>query len=150
MALRSEIEDTLSKYLFAPLVVVFCLTAFNAPAQCLKYESDNVELVGTIYSKVFAGPPNYESVKAGDEKEIATILKLKTAICTRSEGDANSFSVAESNVRRIQLVIGEAEFWRAIRQNRGRSFRVKGSLFHSHTGHHRTRVLLTVSDLKAL
>jgi hypothetical protein len=131
-------------------VIVVCLAAFSVQAQCLNYESDTIELVGTIYSKVFAGPPNYESIKAGDAKETATILKLKAAICTRSDGAANSFNVAESNVTRIQLVIGEAEFWKAIRQNRGRSFRVKGSLFHSHTGHHRTRVLLTVSDLKAL
>lgn len=140
----------MSKYLFAPLVVVFCLTAFNAPAQCLKYESDNVELVGTIYSKVFAGPPNYESVKAGDQKEIATILKLKTAICTNADGGPNSFNVSEADVRDVQLVISEPRFWKIIRNNRSRSLRVKGSLFHGHTGHHRTRVLLSVSDLKPI
>ena len=139
----------MNPYFLAPLVV-FCLTAFSAQAQCLKYESATTELVGTIFSKVFAGPPNYESIKAGDQKETATMLKLKTPICTTADGDPNSFNVSETRVRETQLVITEPRFWKTIRNNRSRSFRVKGSLFHSHTGHHRTRVLLLVSDLKPL
>ena len=65
------------------LILCFFLVAGISTASgqnCLEY-GPTVSLTGTISSRVFAGPPNYESIKRGDRKEIATILTLGDAIC---------------------------------------------------------------------
>lgn len=138
------------KYFVASSLIICCLSVITVHSQCLKYETENIELVGTIFSKVFAGPPNYKSIKAGDRKEMATILKLKSSVCTSADDDPRSFNVAETDIRQIQLVITSPEIWRTIRKNRGKLFRAKGTLFHGHTGYHRTKVLLAVTDLETI
>ena len=114
---------------------------------CLEY-GPTVSLTGRLSSRVFAGPPNYESIKRGDRKETAVILTLETATCTSaSETAADTFDVAETGVREVQLVIKTPAQWKALKRLRGAPVTVTGTLFHAHTGHHRTEVLMIVAEL---
>ena len=113
---------------------------------CLEY-GPSVSLTGTLSSRVFAGPPNYESIKRGDRKETAIILTLASPVCTTANDTANSFDVAETDVREVQLVITKPELWKALKRSGRKPVVVTGNLFHAHTGHHRTQVLIFVAGL---
>ena len=120
----------------------------NAGAQqCLEY-GPTVSLSGTMRSKVFPGPPNYESIKRGDRRETAIILSLATPTCTNPGDPANIVDVAETDIRDVQLVITKPSDWKLVKRLLGKPVVLTGTLFHSHTGHHRTKLLLTVADIK--
>ncbi len=136
--------------LFARLSMLgFLLAAGFSTASgqnCFEY-GPSVSLTGTISSRVFAGPPNYESIKRGDRKETAIILSLASPVCTTANDTANSFDVAETDIREVQLVITKPEHWKALKRLRGKPVVISGTLFHAHTGHHRTKILITVAEL---
>lgn len=114
-------------------------------APCLKYEAEGTVISGTIKRLTVPGRPNYESVRKGDEPVVIWVLTLPTPICV----DADESNEAEENVRDMQLALpgGPADF-RRYRAMSGRKVRLRGSLFHSHTIHHRTSVLMDVSEIK--
>src|SRR5262245_44577424 len=122
----------------------FCSTA--SAQKCLEY-GPAVSLTGTLRSKVFAGPPNYESIKRGDRKETAIILALVTGACTTGN-DSNGVDVPERDIREMQLVVGKSEDWKIVRRFRGKRVAVTGTLFHAITGHHRTKVLVDVTTIR--
>ncbi len=121
-------------------------TSLPVSAQsCLSYEPNAVVLRGTIRQHTFAGPPNYESIAKGDEREDVWILHLSKAICVSASKDWEK----ENSVSKIQLVFLEGQ----KQYNRyspllGQRVTVTGTLFQSHTGHHHTRVLITVDHIK--
>ena len=107
--------------------------------QCLSYEPDQVELKGTIRRQTFPGPPNFESVAKGDRPERYWVLHLAQPICVA----ANSEWEKETGVSDIQLVITKYD-----KTLVGRKVVATGTLFHWQTGHHHTKVLLKVSNIR--
>lgn len=133
------------------LIALLTLTVPNPtrPTEdgCFKYDSDIVKLNGTISTHVFPGPPNYESVAKGDAREQAWVLQLSKPICTSASVDVE----AEKDVKDLQLVFPEGQKqYDEYRSLKGRRVVVTGTLFHAETGHHHTKVLLTVTDIKKL
>jgi hypothetical protein len=131
-------------FVFASIV----LATGDANAQCLKCDPNTVTLEGSIYSKDFPGPPSYESIRSGDERMRYWILRLNKLICV----DADDFGARVGNVREVQLVFMDPSFYQRYREfvrTRAR-FRVVGSLYHQHTGHHVRKVLITVQKLVPL
>jgi hypothetical protein len=132
------------------LMTLLLLPGFGASAsaqQCLEY-GPTVSLTGTLRSQVFAGPPNYESIKRGDRKEIAIILTLTARACTTGN-DPQSFDVPETGIREMQLVVMKDAHWKTVRRLMGKRAIVRGTLFHAHTGHHRTKILVDVANIRA-
>jgi hypothetical protein len=97
---------------------------------------------------VFPGPPNYESIKRGDRKEKAIILMLGARACTMGN-DPQGFDVPETGIREIQIVVTTDAHWKIVRRLMGKRAILTGSLFHAHTGHHRTKVLIDVANIRA-
>jgi hypothetical protein len=128
--------------------MVTCFQSPVAAKKCLEYGPTVVTLSGTIRSHVFPGPPNYESIKKGDQRETAIILTLVAKTCTAGN-DRESLDVPETGVRGVQLVVTTDAHWKIIRRLIGKRARVTGNLFHAHTGHHRTKVLIEVSQIRA-
>jgi hypothetical protein len=132
-------------------VLLILLLAFSSPAltqrreqTCFNYEPDAVTLSGTIKPRTFAGAPNYESVAKGDAREDVWLLELRKPICVAAKGD----SEAENDVTEVQLVFSEGQKqYDRYRSLRGRRVTVIGTLFHAETGHHHTKILLTVTDI---
>ncbi|WP_448951603.1 DUF4431 domain-containing protein [Labrys neptuniae] len=113
----------------------------TAWADCLTYGSPTT-LTGTLISKVFPGPPNYESVAEGDSPETAYLLKLDRPTCVAA-GHTESGEEAVASVDEIQLVR-----IKGATRNMGKHIMVIGDLFPGLTGHHHTAVLLDVKTLR--
>lgn len=114
---------------------------------CLSYEQATVTLQGRISRKTFAGPPNYESTKKGDEPETYWILRLNKSICVNGDESLPAVEEKEKNVSELQLLLSGEQYGR-YKDLPGKRVAVSGKLFHSHTGHHHTNVLLEVAEIK--
>ncbi|HWR71678.1 MAG TPA: DUF2275 domain-containing protein [Nitrospirota bacterium] len=112
-------------------------------AACLSYEPAVMSVRGIIGEKEFPVPPNYERISQGDRRETIWILTLDNAVCVAGKGEGTR---DEASISEIQLVLdpaGYAKYHGLLTK----PVVVRGTLFHAHTGHHRTRVLLTVLDI---
>lgn len=131
------------------LLVLIVISTSAAHSQCLKCDPAVVTLKGTIFPKDFPGPPNYESIRRGDERMRYWIFRLNKPICVEGD-DFDKTRVA--NVRELQLVFMDESFYsryrRYVRQHA--HFQVVGSLYHQHTAHHITKILITVKSLLPL
>ena len=56
---------TMRPFLLLTLIVI---ASSAVHSQCLKCDPNEVTLTGTVYAKDFPGPPNYESIRRGDER----------------------------------------------------------------------------------
>jgi hypothetical protein len=120
--------------------------AADLRSQCLKCEPNSVTLDGVIYSKDFPGPPNYQSIRRGDERMRYWIFRLSKPICV--EGDSFD-NTRVANARDLQLVFMDESLYNRYHSfaRRRVRFRVTGSLFHQQTGHHVTKILINVKSL---
>ena len=134
--------------LLATLILLTFGSSSSVAAQsCLEY-GPTVTFSGKLSSKIVAGPPNYESIRKGDQKETVILLTLAQPFCTTGN-DPAGIDVPEKGLRDLQLVITKDEDWPVIRRLIGKRVTVSGTLFHAHTGHHRTKVLMTVAEVRA-
>ena len=131
------------------IVAILIMGVCNqASAQkCLEY-GPTVTLTGRLYSRVFPGPPNYESIRKGDKKETALLLKLVKKVCVAGK-DVQNLEISETGVRDVQLVILNDKHWKTVRRVKGKRAIITGTLFHGNTGHHRTKILIQVSNIKS-
>jgi len=132
----------------SPLIIYGLLIALllGGPvvAQCFEYEPKVVSLSGTLVRETLPGRQNYESVASGDAPETIWVLKLKAPICVLA---ANDINVREDSETEIQLVLEHGQYDN-YRRLLGQAVTITGKLFHSHTGHHRKRLLLTTNEIK--
>lgn len=135
--------------------IFFILLALSGNAFGLNrqvhYEPEKIELTGHLDLQTFPGPPNYESIKSGDEVERHFYLVLSRPVdVILTEKDKASSINGDNfyNVTIFQLVVGDDKHWAILRQaGEGGQVTIKGTLFQRHTGHHHSRVLLVVENI---
>jgi uncharacterized protein YecT (DUF1311 family) len=115
--------------------------ASTAHGGCLTYEPDTVALEGRLSRRTFPGPPNYESVAGGDEPETGFYLTVRSPLCVSR--NLNELNGPIAGVRVVQLVLDQRGYDR-LRPLLGGSVTLRGALFHSYTGHHHAKLLLSV------
>lgn len=112
---------------------------------CLHYEPAVVELRGTIVLRTFFGPPNYGEDPEIDSRETQGLLELDRPICVARDPTNDANSEDERDQRIITLVPAPG-------MNFGNYAKlhvtIRGTLFHAQTGHHHTRVLMTVNSVR--
>jgi hypothetical protein len=136
----------MNRLLFAVIInLLFTAYAFGA-GPCFHYEHEKVSLTGIITERVFPGPPNYENIKKGDRPEAAWILHLDKPVCVVPSDPKDDIDEPESNVTNMHLIIFGS--YKKYRDLLGKQVTVRGILTHSISGHHRTRVLIEVEDIK--
>jgi hypothetical protein len=133
------------------LVVVWSnlQTVASQPAarhRVLHYEPEKVMLKGKVVSRTFYGPPNYGENPKTDSQESQYILILDAAVDVVANG-SDPTDQTERGVRRVTLVVHDFAA-HPVRPLLGRRVLIEGTLFHANTGHHHTRVLITVSSIK--
>ncbi len=130
--------------------ILFLTTQVLASNITLKYEPEIVELQGTLELRTYPGPPNYESIQQGDKPEQCYYLKLFQPIDVKPAPNLESLinDVIEKNVNLIQLSIEkDALFLRLRNVGMNKKIKLKGTLFHRHTGHHHTEILMSVDTI---
>lgn len=130
--------------------ILFLTTQVFASNITLKYEPEIVELQGTLELRTYPGPPNYENVRLGDAPEQCYYLRLIQPIDVKPVPNLESLinDVIETNVNLIQLSIHKDSLFLRLRKiGMKKQIKLKGQLFHRHTGHHHTEVLMTVDDV---
>jgi hypothetical protein len=109
----------------------------------LRYEPAVVECRGKLRLVYFPGPPNYESIKEGDEREGVYILQLEEPFdIAAANNPKKPFNDSEGwgkNVKRIQL-IGDGTLGRRV----GKKITVAGKLSEAIFAHHHTSVVMEV------
>jgi len=108
---------------------------------CVGYAPDTVALTGTLERRTYPGPPNFKSVRHGDEAETGFYLVLPQGMCVSRHLDLVNEPAA--GVRRIQLLLDQPGYER-LRPHLTTVVTVRGKLSHSITGHHHATLLLQV------
>lgn len=145
----------LSKWMKATLLAATLLIA-SAPSawaereNCLKYEPFEVSITGRVYSMLYPGPPNYESIDDGDIALWHYFLIPDTPFCTEAE-PSDEVNGDEDNVKLVQLNLGPVAKrgnWRSyLKKFYGKKIRVTGTLHSRIVAYDRTPVLMDVSSI---
>ncbi|HSE23684.1 MAG TPA: DUF4431 domain-containing protein [Pyrinomonadaceae bacterium] len=98
-------------------------------------------------SRTFYAPPNYGEDPATDSKEDQYILILDTPIDVI--GSTDPINKTELGVKKLTLVVFDFKA-NPVEPLLGKRVEVHGTLFHAHTGHHHTRVLIEVESIRAV
>lgn len=131
------------KSLIAALFVVLFMTSTSeAQRKEFNYETGNVTVTGRIVFRTFYGPPNYGENPKTDSRETQAILLLDSPIDVIGTS-TDDFNVTERGVKELTLVWDQP-----LRPLRGKRVIAQGSLFHAHTGHHHTKVLMSVTSVR--
>jgi hypothetical protein len=131
--------------IFLTLIFGYCVLVQSQ--DCLKYRPSLVKISGVIERDTFPGCPNYENIKEGDEIEIYWILKLSKPVCViGTTGD--DINTSENNIDKLQLILTDGQYKNYLGFI-GHEVVVSGTLFHSHTAHHKTIVLINVFKMIA-
>ena len=113
---------------------------------CLNYEPVAVRLTGFVISRTYPGPPEYESIRKGDEPETYWLLALSKPVCVNE--DKPNFNPAYRNLRKMQLVFDTERAYKTYRRLLGKRVVATGTLYAGFNAHHKTRVLLIVNTLE--
>ncbi len=107
-----------------------------------KYKYDEpVKIVGTFGIKKF-------ETENGIAKPYVITLNTPIKVVADEGDDVNE---TENNQNMIQLALSEEQLKYLKSKNAfGKRIQVTGTFFHSHTGHHFTPVLMSVSEVKIL
>jgi hypothetical protein len=128
--------------LMLPLVLASLIAT---AADCARFEPAITQLQGKLILREYPGPPNYQSVAAGDTLERQWILELTSPLCVQADLKSEINAVSQADVREVQLVLlGSSP---SLTSHKNRLVQVSGTLFAAHTAHHRTPVLLTVQSV---
>lgn len=136
----------MKKLILITLTVAIC--SFQASAQgkrWLSYEPAIVELEGRLVIQNEWGPPNFGEQPLTDRKARVPVIVLAKAINVRGTPGDTINATSVEGTRRVQLVFPDNAM--PYKQLIGQKILVQGSLFHAHTGHHYTPVLIWVRTL---
>ncbi len=133
--------------LAALLLLLPSLACPRAEEACLHYDPAIVQLSGRVVLRVFPGPPNYENTKKGDRPEKQALLDLDHPICVSGDPNSEINSEDEHDQQMVTLVPAPGM---NLDSYAGARVRIEGKLFHAHTGHHRTPVLITVLQISRI
>ncbi len=117
---------------------------------CLDYSQ--IQIRGTLSSQTFPGPPNFESVSAGDAKETYFFISLPHPTCVTKGNAASHLEPAVKRIRNIQLIFEwqtPKASYDALRTHLGKGVECSGRLLGAHTGHHHSDVMLTEAQCHA-
>lgn len=116
-----------------------------SPSVVVKYNDPATVLEGQVYTDFYYGRPTYGMSPDVDEIEHPIILALDQSISVAGapQADEWNYDIPEPYVDRVQISTPHIEM---LRQFKGHGVRLRGTLWHSHTGHHHTNVLMSVDE----
>jgi hypothetical protein len=146
------------KLLVCSIILSFVTSAFaekSTEGAVYFYEPLMTDLTGTVEMQTFPGPPNYMSIFEGDILERGWYLRLenKIEVFRKVLNRENIEDIREKNVDILQLAFDTTQAnWKITKRllSPGAKIKVTGRLFHSWSGHHHSRVLISVSKVERI
>ena len=126
------------------ILLLACHGAQSHSERIHQYAPHLTHIEGALETRVYPGPPNYESVRKGDAPESIWLLRLSKTIEVRDDGNPTSNNEAEKDVRQLQLILPEGIDEKALVRAVGRRVKMSGKLLHALFGHHHSSILLDV------
>jgi hypothetical protein len=114
------------------LAITMCANAWPTDG----VSEEPIHISGILSLREFPGPPNYESVKAGDRSEGAWLL-TSTTISPAGKGKTEDY----------HLVILDDSLFAILKRCLGKRISVDGLVWQAVTSHHRTPYLITVKTI---
>lgn len=109
------------------------------------YEKEGLTFKGLIKKKDFL----IETQEKPGLETFWVFYPQENSFCVMSSNSKDDIDVPESDVKEIQLVLTSKQY-EQYRNFLDKNVKVTGALFHSHTAHHHTQVLLTVEKIEPL
>ena len=133
------------------LALVSLAAAVGTPSapNCIDGRSGNapVSFEGRLERRIFAGPPNYDSIRRGDRPEPVYILTLDRRTCI---DDGGQFADLNNRFNRVQLFSGNGRLNARLRAAVGHRVRVTGDGFAAQTGHHHADLVVDLRTLNVV
>ncbi|MFZ3231644.1 MAG: DUF4431 domain-containing protein [Pseudobdellovibrio sp.] len=127
---------------FVSLILVLTMNSVCAAKSAkpieFKYEKKGIVLFGKLI--------NDKSLTPDEVEVVFPEIVLNTAINVSDDSDPNA-EEAEFNVSKIQLALN-SELMKTFKKLKGKQVKLTGSLYHWQTGHHYTKVLIFVEEIK--
>jgi hypothetical protein len=123
------------------------VTPLRPTPKTYKYEPQVTTLKGILRSRVYPGPPGYESVKGGDEVEDVWFIRLSQPISVDGDKDPTSFNEKETGVKEVQVIFKDGEE-KVLKKQMGKPIECTGTLFHAHMGSHHLDLLMEVQSYR--
>ncbi len=145
-----------SRGILAVLAVAIFGAGTAAASVAMEYEPHKVVLRGRLATKTFFGPPGYGENPKTDSKEEEFILALDEPVDVIGNASDPINSETVKDVKEVTVVLlpargqGPQEQQVALHELSalvGKHVIVHGSLFHAHTGHHHTPILIQTVEL---
>jgi hypothetical protein len=122
------------------LLMLFSVSAHAA--DCASYAGETT-LTGKLIRRTFPEQPNYESIAKGDKAASHYFIVPPQPICVTKGENGDGLEPAEPAGARIQLVFFDGDSYDRLRPYLGKQVGCRGKLYHAHTGHHHSAVLLS-------
>lgn len=152
-------KKKLMKYAFCVLGIVgVCFAGYHLWIEHFKFcQSENVSdpfvtLTGTLHSKVFPGPPEYSSIEDGDRADSCWVLNLdKASFILALNAPVQELSLDFEDIMKWpkaneMILVTEENMEEWLRSQQGKYISISGYLFHAHTAHHYSPMLLIVRN----
>ena len=137
----------LAKYLILVVGLLSPGNYLHGAEQAYFYEPKVTTLKGTLLTRVYPGPPNYESVKTGDHPNKIWLIRLSHPISMESGPEPVSFE-RETGIKEIHIILTDLKGEKILKQHRGEPVTVTGTIFHAHTIHHPLALLMDIQSYK--
>lgn len=137
-------RKTLTTLILTLLVAIACAESSQAQ-RFLSYEPEVVELDGQLVVQSKYGPPNFGEQPKTDQKVSVPVLLLRDRVSVLGDDGDGHNSKTVHGVRQVQLAFDGSTSHKTLI---GKQVVVTGSLFHAHTGHHYTDVVLKVQSIE--
>jgi len=143
------------KYLISSLFLILAVctvggadgkSATTSPTDFLHYEPSIVRLEGVVQSCESYGAPNYDSTSPKEKWYYLQLKEPMNVIRDKTDAYNPENTVTEKNVKNVQLVLS----YKGCKNLLGKTIIMEGKLFHSFTGHHHTRILMTPNKIYCL
>ena len=129
--------------------LIFYSSFATAHGKLAFYAPEITAIEGILERQTFPGPPNYESIFKGDTVERGWYLRLNQPIDVASSAFSSKLNddELEKNVQIMQIVVMTNEQAKQLKNiPSGKRLTIRGTLFHQLTGHHHSRVLISVNN----
>ena len=129
------------------ILSIFLSQRVSASERVYQYDPQVVTLTGVLDTRVYAGPPNYESVKKGDRPNKVWLVRLPRPISIDPGPGPASFE-RETGIKEIHVILTELKGEEILKRHKGETVTLTGKIFHAHTIHHPLPVLMAVQGYK--